>query len=236
MLMIRWSMTRPPMDGSVEPHVFAQFERIAYSGNFNFHVDSAPRLYFDDKLNVRAEDADKFLAYLTTAKSTTRWVEDPLPDGRYDKGLRETLADVADITISSITVTQPSTTDVIQNFVELLSTSPCIRDLEINLMIDAKCSKSFDDMDSESDSSSSSEDLLDHDREYAANTRATELFLESGVLCPLSELSNVRTFSLKTATCGRGDFTDRLQQKHSDIIKDLKQMIERNWEVKHGPD
>ena len=220
----------PPMDGSVEPHVFAQFERIFYDGYFDFNVDAAPNLYVDDKLSVRAEDADKFRAYLTSAKSTTRWIEDPLPDDRYDNGRRETLADVADITVSSITVTQLSTKDVVQKFVELLSRSPFIRHLELQFKINVKWDDiSFDDSDDES--SMPSEDK----KADAADLVATELFLESGVLDPLKHLSNVKTFALDCAITGDGETTDLLQRKHLDIIEDLKRVVEKNWEDRNVP-
>ena len=217
----------PLMDGSMEPHVFAHFERIIYNCEFDFDIDVAPSMYVNDKLGISAEDANKFLAFLTTAKSTTRWIEDPLPADRYDNGLRNTLADVEDITISSITVTQLSTTDVIQRFVDLISRSPFIRHLELRLFIDAKCSNFSDDIDFDNESSISSEG----DKQDVADMRATELFLESGVLVPLGNLSNVRTFSLEIVN---GDLIDRPHQKHSNIVKDLKQVIENNWEVKHA--
>ena len=202
----------PPMDGSMEPHVFAQFERILYDGSFDFDIDDAPSLYVDDKRNVRAEDADKFRAYLTT------------------NGRGGTPADVAEITSSSITVTQLSTKDVIQKFVDLLSTSPFIRHLELKLMIEVKCTNPRYDISPEDPGYESLMSSSGDEKENAADLVATEMFLESGVLSPLEHLSNVRTFSLEFVTTGYGESTDLLHKKHLDIIGDLKRVVEKNWE------
>lgn len=132
----------PFLDGSLEPHTFARFERIRYLGEFDLDFENAaPRLYVDDNFRVRATDADGLLSYFKTSKSTTRWFEDPLPDRRSDNGLRETLTDVADISISSVTVIKPSiVAGIIQRFVDLLSSSLFVRHLEIFLNVEVGCS------------------------------------------------------------------------------------------------
>ena len=225
-----------PLDGAVEPHVFAQFRKIHYKADFDFQLDSAaPSLYIDDDLVVNVEDAAKFASYLTTAKSTTRWVEDPLPDHCFDSGRRETLEDVAGITISSVTVTEPSTAEIVKNFVNLLSNSPFVHHLEFAIDIKVTC-----EADTDSDSSSDSNDETDSEKDEedvlkwrVAYEKGTELFLESGVLNSLKDLTNVMCFSPKITTIGRGETPMKLQQKYVKILRDLKDVIEKNWRIKH---
>ena len=222
--------TTPSLDGVLEPHVFAQFRKISYLGVFEFFDNGAPSLHINNDLRARAEDEAKFVSYLTAAKSTTRWCEDPLPAGRHDNGRRQTLQDVADITISRVVVTQPSMADVIQKFVDLLSNSPVIRHLEFSLNVVVKCSSSSESMSTDSD-----QDAECFDKEIVADERATELFLEAGILDPLRNLSNVMDFSLTIETDGRASEFMEPKEKHLKMIQDLKNVIERNWIVKHGP-
>ena len=218
------------LDGTVEPHVFARFEKLSYYAEFEFMFDeAAPTLYInDDDLSVRADDAAKFVSYLTTAKSTTRWVEDPIPGRSFDNGVRETLDDVANVIISSITVFRPSTADILQKFVDLVSKSPLIRHLEVDLDTSVIRESSIEDTDSDYDLETDAAHNAKEDwKDMVCNERATELFLESGVLDRLRQLSNVKCFSLNFATDGR-------EQKHLNIIRELKMAIEKNWVCKHG--
>ena len=226
--------TTPSLDGVLEPHVFAQFEKISYLGVFDFSTsDGVPTLHINDDLRACAEDEHKFVSYLTAAKNITRWCEDPLPAGRSANGRRETIQDVADITISRVVVTQPSIADVIQKFVDLLSNSPVIRHLEFALDVEVPCNSSaenlvdYDDGDSEQEAK--------HDEKWCvADERATELFLEAGVLDSLRTLSNVMSFSLEIQTWGRDGEFMKPKKKHLKMIRDLKNAIESNWAVKHG--
>lgn len=229
----------PLLDGSLEPHVFARYETIRYFCEFDLLVDNAaPRLYVDDDCSVRGADADELLSYLNTSKGTTRWVEDPLPNGRHDNGLRDTLKDVADITISRVTVIRPSiVTGIIQKFVDLLSSSLFVRHLEIVLDIGVGCSsvsENTDFSDDSSDDEDPEQEAKDDEKICVADQRATELLLESTVLNPLRSLSNVKTFTLTVDTLGRGDEVMKLGKKHLEIIGDLKEAIEKNCAVKHG--
>lgn len=222
-----------PLDGSVEPHVFARFERISYNAQFFFEGDdAAPCLFINDDLSVRADDAAKYVSYLTTAKGITRWFEDPMSGRPFYNGRRETLKDVADITISSVTVTQPSTAEIIQKFVDLVSKSPLIRHLEVNLDLEVRCENWIESLKWGPDTEQTAKN---DEKRDAANERAAELFIESGVLDSLRKLSNVKCFSLKVATVWIGETVMLQQQKHLNIIRDLKDVIEKNWAVKHGP-
>ena len=225
--------TTPSLDGVLEPHVFAQFEKISFFGDFEFYLDrDAPSLHINDDLRASAKDERMFASYLTAVKNITRWCENPLPTGRADNGLRETLQDVADITISRVVITQPSVADVVQKFVDLLSVSPVIRHLEFILDVEVECSN---------DSKSIDYDYLDSEHKAkldekccVADERATELVLEAGILDPLRNLSNVMNFSLVIETLGRGNDFMKPSKKHLKIIQDLKNTIERNWVVKHS--
>lgn len=225
----------PLLDGSLEPHVFARYETIRYFCEFDLLFDKAAlKLHVDDDFSVRGADTDELLSYLRTSKSTTRWFEDPLPEGRYDNGLRETLDDVADINISSVTVTEPSIpAKSIQRFVDLLSNSLFVRHLEIVLDVEFGDSNLSEDTDF-SDDEDPEQEAKEDEKQIAADERATELILESGVLNSLRDLSNVKTFSVTVNTIGRGDKVMKSKEKHLEIIRDLKEAIEKNWAVKHG--
>lgn len=142
---------------------------------------------------------------------------------------------MADITISSVSVTHPSIADIIQNFVDLLSNSPLIRHLEFILSVEVSCKNSIDYSSWDSDEESESEqDAKDTEKMEVADERATELFLESDVLDSLRQLSNVKCFSLEIETM-RGYRFMEPKQKYVNMIADLKEAIENNWVVKHGP-
>ena len=226
--------TTPSLDGVLDPYVFARFGKISYDGLFDFSMaDDAPSLHINDDLRACAQDEHKFVSYLTATKNITRWYENPLPAGRADNGLRETLQDVADITFSRAVVTQPSVADVIQKFVTLISKSPIIRHLELTLQVEVRCSNGTRSIDH--DSIDSEEEAKLDEKWYVADERATELFLEAGVLNSLRSLSNVMSFSLTIETFGRtGEFM-KPKKKYLNIIRDLKSAIERNWVVEHGP-
>ena len=225
------------LDGSVDPHVFARFEKVCYNAVFDFDFDgAAPSLHVDNSLRVRAEDEAKFVSYLTTVKSTTRWFEDPIPGRPCDNGRRETLEDVADIPISSVIVNHPSTAGIVQKFADLLSKSPLIRDLKIILDLEVRDQDPNEDTTPlDSDETDSEQDAKDDEKIYVANERATELFLESHVLDPLRKLSNVKCFSLLMDKFGPGGEIMKPQPKHLNTIRELKEVIEKNWVVKHGP-
>ena len=68
-------------------------------------------------------------------------------------------------------------------------------------------------------------------RPEAANERAMELFLESGLLTPLEKLSNVRSFEFEFTAL---DFDCEIYKptfKH-EMLNDLKQKVERNYTMR----
>lgn len=53
----------PPMDGLMEPHVFARFQRITFHADFNFTAAES-YLYIDDDFKVDSDDRARFIAFL----------------------------------------------------------------------------------------------------------------------------------------------------------------------------
>ena len=220
----------PSLDGVLEPHVFAQFEKISYTGHFDFLMDrDAPGLHIDDDLRACAEDERMFVSYLTATKSVSRRRKGPLPAVRADNGFR---AAIQDNTYSKVVVTRPSVADVIQKFVDLVSISPVIRNVEFILDVQVICSNVMESM--EYDSGDSEQEAKEEEKDYAADERATELFLEAGILDSLRTLSNVMNFTFTIETIGRGCEDMQPKKKHLEMIQDLKKAIESNWAVKHG--
>ena len=216
----------------MQSHVFARFEKLYYNGRFDFSCDaSAPAIQINDDLSTRAEDETKFTSYLTTATCPPQLF----------KGATHLLQDVckqkpkgaAVSPMSGITVTNATTADVFRKLGDLLSTSSFIRDLEIHLDISVGCATWYDEIYPGEDEYWEQRATLDQ-RTGAANERATELFLESGVLDPLRKLSNVKGFSLKIYTQGLDGLIMRPKEKHSCMMESLKEVIENNWHVKHG--
>lgn len=81
----------------------------------------------------------------------------------------------------------------------------------------------------------------DGEKTQRACQRATELFLERGLLNPLSGLCNVRSFTWKIDTRMDGIFNDppvtkhyELQSIYAQILTDLKAMIEQNNVARQG--
>ena len=220
------------LPGPVDPHVFSRFEKILYDAEFTFGLDTeAPKIHVHNDRSVRAEDAAKFATYLFTNHSTRRF-EDPLPGRLFeDSGLSD-IGDVFDcFAESSAILTPPSTADVIQKFVDLLSRSPLIRHLEVMLTVSVERGTYVEDIPYDFSDTDSEQDRKTEVMDDAADHAATGLFLESGVLHPLRKLANVKRFSLKPCLL-RHDV--KLEKKHSNLIEDLKMAIEKNWVVKHG--
>ena len=75
---------------------------------------------------------------------------------------------------------------------------------------------------------------LDYTKWGLVNERATELFIECGILDPLRKLSNVQHFDLEIVTEAHGTLIDDLgfmvlKPTHARMAQDLKETIEHNW-------
>ena len=120
-------------------------------------------------------------------------------------------------------------TRTVENFVSLLATLPRLRRLILRLAIQVKHQMGVDPDDEEDDEA----DSVDFEKMDVANERATELFIECGMLDPLRKLSNVQNFDIKVQTkaCKSDGYRDImvLKPKHASIIQDLKDAIEHDW-------
>ena len=118
-------------------------------------------------------------------------------------------------------------TRTVENFVSLLATLPRVRHLSLTLVIEVRPHMDFaldsDDEDEETH-------RLNFEKMAVANERATELFLECGMLDPLRKLSNVENFEFEVQSESRNDDLDFmvLKPKHARMAQDLKEAIERN--------
>ena len=118
---------------------------------------------------------------------------------------------------------------LIQEFVDMLLKSPLINILEVALSV--KVPPDHSSLDFRRDGQLGP---VGSAKVEAVDSRAYELFLESGVLEPLKKLTNVKRFTFDFALVNYLPQRKLFQpkQKHLDIIDDLKTSIERNWIVK----
>lgn len=122
-------------------------------------------------------------------------------------------------------------TQTVENLVSLLATLPRLRQLSLSLAIEVRprLELPFDDEDEEAE-------ILDFKKMSVANERATELFIECGMLDPLRKLSNVQKFEFEVQSESSDDDVDftALKPKHARMVEDLKGVIEHNWVAKNS--
>jgi len=112
---------------------------------------------------------------------------------------------------------------VFKPLVRLLSNSPSLRRLSISPNVEV-----FPNYNSDLDDS-------DEERDFkmmgAANERAADIFMNSGILNPLRNLSNVKSFEFlfDMPTYSSGFYQPK--PRHVEMIQDLQRVIERNWQV-----
>ena len=167
----------PPMDGLIEPHVFARFQRITFHADFEFTAAES-YLYVDDDFNVDNDDRARFIAFLR----------------------------------------RPGTFKLL---VRLLSNSPSLRCLSIGLNVGV-----WADYDTYSDDSDEERDFK---KMEAANERAADIFMDSGILNPLKKMSNVKSFEFLFDMYDANFYQPQL--RHVEMIQELRSIIERNWQV-----
>lgn len=123
---------------------------------------------------------------------------------------------------------------IIQAFVNLLSKSPLITVLEIALSVEIQAD--YGPNEYNGNGISPQQKAKSRLKQKAVNNRAYELMLENSILEPLRQLTDVRCFVFDFTLPGSIPKHDVFhpQQKHIDIIKDLKAAIEHNWAVGQG--
>jgi len=176
------------MDGKMDPHVFARFQKVYFDANFNAEHTQHYQLWIDDDTHVvKREDAELFVD--TLRRST-----------------------------------------VMTDFVELISKSPCIMNLEVVLEVEMMVNSNLmmEEM-SNDDDDDETEEKLDRLMDVA-DEKASELFLDSGICECLKQLSNVQTIHFKLG------FEDRTDEdvytplpKHVAWIEELKRTVEGNF-------
>ena len=193
------------LGGTMEPHVFAKFEKIAFSADLFLFSNvqgggvSWPTLLVDDKFRTSLEDEDCLTARLK---------------GQIDN--------------------RPPVSDIFQDFVNVLAKSPYISHLGVSLgvEIDAMYNPMYDAISEDIDDH---EEEIEERKINIANSRVVELILDASVLNPLKQLENVKRFSLSfdELPCNGVEFEPK--QKHLDIIKDLQKTVEDNFLAKYVP-
>lgn len=132
----------PPMDGLMEPHMFARFQRVTFHADFEFTAAES-HLYIDDDFNINTDDRARFIAFLR----------------------------------------RPG---VFELLVQLLSNSPTLHRLSIGLNVQVWAN--YDSHPGDSD------EERDFKKMGAANERAADIFMDSGILNSLQKMSNVKSF------------------------------------------
>lgn len=151
-----------------------------------------------------------------------RFIDDS-PSLYVDKNLHTSSNDEAEL------ISFMKRTRTVENFVSLLATLPRVRQLALRLVIEVRAQIDFSSDDGEDDEA----DRVDFEKMDVANERATELFIEYGILDPLRKLSNVQNFELDVQTAARENDDEMdfmvLKPKHLRMAEDLKEAIEHNW-------
>lgn len=106
------------------------------------------------------------------------------------------------------------TSSIMKLLVQLFSHSPCIRSFSFILSIYICEEYAWDDVD------------------RVSNARALEMFMESGILEPLQQLSNVQTFGFEFDMMEEGRPYQPLP-KYRKMAQDLKYTIEGKWRQDH---
>ena len=144
------------------------------------------------------------------------YVEPPLSIDRSGR-----FADGDEVQLVDATIRQSN--DIL-NLVSLLSNSPVINHLNVELYFDMAAG-----YESGSEPLTEEAEALQEEEDYrlmdATEDRAAGVFLDNNMLAPLEILSNVKTFELRV------DKTCNPQSHHIKMAQDLKEKIERNWQL-----
>lgn len=123
-------------------------------------------------------------------------------------------------------------TRTVENFVSWLATVPRLYVFRFALGVQVKAQMDIASVEDGGDN-------LDFFKTDLVNGRATELFIECGILDPLRKLSNVQHFDLEVQTEAAGTLLDDpdpmvLKPKYARMAQDLKERIEHNWVARNG--
>lgn len=125
-----------------------------------------------------------------------------------------------------------SGSDLIKDLVKILSNSPRITSLEITVEVEVLANSNLimaDLMEESDDEDTEAEDKTEKIMDVA-NEKATELFLESGIMDPLKTLSNVSYCDFKFGFDHRGEgYEYKPPGKYVQMLRDMKETIESNF-------
>lgn len=165
----------PEVDGFMEPHVFARFTQITFDLNLTLDENTMKATREPETTQHGQEDQNALVA-------PSLFVTDNLTINPRDEA-------------KLLAFYKRST--MIHQFVKILSNSPNIVRLQIELEIEV-LARWANDLDSDSDSESEEDRPSETTKKnLLANERAIDIFLDSGLLAPLEKLSNVQTFQVE---------------------------------------
>ena len=108
----------------------------------------------------------------------------------------------------------------------LLSNSPFLRCLSIDLGLEV-----WADYCSHSDDSDEGRNI---EMMGAAHNQAVDIFMDSGILNSLRNLSTVESFEFVFDMTSSNSEYYQPQPRHVELIQDLQRVIQGNWQVKQG--
>jgi hypothetical protein len=120
------------------------------------------------------------------------------------------------------------TSPIMKDFVKILSNSPFISTLSIQLGVEVMAASNFmeQEMDDESDTDEGKGELIME----KSNERATEMFLDSNICDALLKLKNVGNFEFKIVLDDQQDDTEyEPLPRHVKLFKEMKEKIEGNF-------
>lgn len=197
---------KPELDGVMEPHVLARFKKITFDLDIDWESETL------DAETGRQTAGDPTLQDQT---APSLFVNDNMTVNSQDEARLPAFY-------------RRST--ILHQLVKILSNSPDI--VRLQILFDIEVLARYD-MSSDSDSEDEQEDKDPARKMIAANERAMELFLDSGLLAPLEKLSNVRSFEFEYAALNCDCEHYKPKPKYARMLSDLKQNIERNYAVKN---
>ncbi|KAF7880099.1 uncharacterized protein EAF02_007736 [Botrytis sinoallii] len=126
----------------------------------------------------------------------------------------------------------------VKDFVKILSKSPVVNKLTINLLVEVTAETRLDAESIDSDDEDALDEMEDKQSkaDLKANMTATEIFMDCGMFKPLKHLKNVRKLEFRT---GFADFVPAVdyepKEKYQLMANKLKSLVEGNFKAPEEP-